>query len=184
MGCFGCFPLSASPFSLVTATAQVATAAVMAGVAGIATGREGMMPAVAESEPVLGLEVVLLASPFSTRLLAALLLFAADELLLQSALLPDTPADGFDDVVMVTVRVEAATAPRLLPAAPTTMPLAGADLMVGVTVAEGLVDAGSLCLLLSVRGLIGVVLVEVPITLGSGAVFWAFVEADEDCCCC
>ena len=35
-------------------------------------------------------------------------------------------------------------------------------MMVGVTVAEGLVEATSLCLLLSVRGLMGVVLVEVP----------------------
>ena len=44
-------------------------------------------------------------------------------------------------------------------------------LNVGVTVADGLVTATALALLTSTKGLIGVVVVEVPITLGKGAVF-------------
>ena len=43
------------------------------------------------------------------------------------------------------------------------------DLKVGVTVAEGLVEAMGLALLTSTSGLMGVVVVEVPITLGRGA---------------
>ena len=48
------------------------------------------------------------------------------------------------------------------------------DLKVGVTVAEGLLDTIGLTLP-STKGLIGVVVVEAPTTLGRGAVRWLLV---------
>ena len=54
------------------------------------------------------------------------------------------------------------------------------DLKVGVTVAEGLVDAGGLALLTSTSGLIGVVVDDCPITLGKGAVLEERPDAEEE----
>jgi hypothetical protein len=64
--------------------------------------------------------------------------------------------------------------------APDDVEVVISDLKVGVTVAEGLVDAGGRALLTSTSGLIGVVVDDCPITLGKGAVLEERPDAEED----
>ncbi len=96
---------------------------------------------------VLGLEVVLLASPFST------VVEADDDLVLLVV-----------TVLVMVVVVVFRTGVRLT----TLVGTADVALMVGVTVADGLVET-SFCLL-SASGLMGITFVEAPNTFGRGAV--------------
>jgi len=102
---------------------------------------------------VFGLDVVLLASPFST--LMFVLAMAEQEVLVETVVLkevdfldPDTACTPLDWLL---------------------------DLKVGVTVAEGLLGTKGRTFA-STRGFIGVVVVEAPTTLGKGAVLmlWLF----------
>ena len=103
----------------------------------------------------LGLDVVLLASPFST------LLFTAAGAAPAAAAGAEVEVVGF--MLAMVLMVEAERLLELLLA----LEAEAVGLMVGVTVADGFVRAGRVCLP-STRGLIGVVVVEVPATLGRG----------------
>lgn len=121
---------------------------------------------------VVGLEVVLLASPFST------VAVATDKVEAEDDDADAAEAEAEQDIVgvlelklVVTVLVEAVVLRVVVRRTTTLVGTAEVDLMVGVTVAEGLVvDTGLWPRWLSTSGLMGVVLVEVPTTLGSGAV--------------
>lgn len=94
---------------------------------------------------VFGLEVVLLASPFSTVVCCWLLLAELFGVVQVATVL----------VAVVVFRFVALRIPTDWEDAP-DWEVVIRDLNVGVTVAEGLVDAGVLALLVSFRGLIGV----------------------------
>lgn len=108
-----------------------------------------LVPAHVRTISVLGLEVVLLASPFSTARAADVV--AEHDVLVDTVVLSD--ADFLEPDTACTL-LDWLT-----------------DLKVGVTVAEGLLETRGLALP-STRGLIGVVVVEAPTTLGSGADRW------------
>ena len=105
----------------------------------------------------LGLDVVLLASPFST------LLFTAAGAAPAAAAGAGTEVEVVGFMLAMVLIVEAERLLELLLA----LEAEAVGLMVGVTVADGFVEAGRVCLP-STRGLIGVVVVEVPATLGRG----------------
>ena len=106
-----------------------------------------------------GLEVVLLASPFSTLLFTAGA--AAADAAAAAAAAADVEVVGFMLAMVLVVDAE-----RLLELL-VAFEAEAVGLMVGVTVADGFVDAGRVCLT-STNGLIGVVVVEVPATFGRG----------------
>ena len=106
----------------------------------------------------LGLDVVLLASPFST-----LLFTAAGAAPAAAAAGAGTEVEVVGFMLAMVLIVEAERLLELLLA----LEAEAVGLMVGVTVADGFVEAGRVCLP-STRGLIGVVVVEVPATLGRG----------------
>ena len=111
---------------------------------------------------VFGLDVVLLASPFST--LAFTLTFPADVpasvVAVEAQVAADWCAAAHDDTVLVDV-VVFTMEDDFLELLPVMVCGDDVDLNVGVTVAEGLLDA---------KGLMGVVVVDEPTTLGKGAV--------------
>ncbi len=106
---------------------------------------------------VFGLEVVLLASPFSTLLFAAVAVAEDVEV--------EVDVVGFTFTAVIVLTVDAG---RLLDELFETAEADAVDFIVGVTVAEGLVDAG-LCFVSVTSGFMGVVVVEAPANLGSGA---------------
>ena len=136
-----------------------------------------------------GLEVVLLASPFSTLLFTA----GAAPAAAPAAAAADVEVVGF--MLAMVLIVDAERLLELLLA----FEAEAVGLMVGVTVADGFVEAGRVCLT-STSGLIGVVVVEVPATFGRGvsADWWmgftwpiavaclalASGTTAECCCCC
>jgi hypothetical protein len=111
-------------------------------------------PSPSGGKRVFGLEVVLLASPFSTLFVVAAPAAAAGA--------ADVEVVGFIAAIVLTVEGRLLEVLCALERADAE----AVDFMVGVTVADGLVDAG--LSLASTNGLMGVVVVEAPATLGNG----------------
>ena len=113
---------------------------------------------------------MLLASPFST--LAFTLTFPADVpasvVAVEAQVAADWCAAAHDDTVLVDV-VVFTMEDDFLELLPVMVCGDDVDLNVGVTVAEGLLDTKGLALA-STKGLMGVVVVDEPTTLGKGAV--------------
>lgn len=130
---------------------------------------------------------MLLASPFST-----LLFTAAGAAAAAAPAAADVEVVGFEFMLAMVLIVDAERLLELLLA----LEAEAVGLMVGVTVADGFVDAGRVCLT-STNGLIGVVVVEVPATFGKGVsamVWWVgftwpnaaacLAALVSECCCC
>lgn len=124
-----------------------------------------------------GLEVVLLASPFSTDFCSAADAPPDDPEAVAAADDPEAVADAEDDDV--DAAVEEHDGPLLederleedvaVADGTALMVDASVDLMVGVTVADGLVEMYNGRCLASTNGLMGVVVVEAPGVRGNGA---------------